>query len=82
MKRLAALSLLALVLTACGGGGDPQPRAATPPAPTKAQLAAQRLLGELRAEPGDCGCTSEGRARERIADGRAIAREDGYVLTP
>ncbi len=82
MRRLAACASLALALVACGGGEQSPPVATAPAEPTKTQLAAQKLLDQLQAETGDCDCTGEARAKERIANGKAVQPTGSVVLAP
>jgi hypothetical protein len=80
MRRLALAAVLTLALAGCGGGQTP--RADPAPAetgPTKAQIAAQKLLDAL---DGDCDCTGEARARQRIDEGKAVQHSGSVVLTP
>ena len=81
MRRAVVAVLVAAWLAAgCGGSPSAQP-APTAPAKTKSQLAAEKLLAQLRAE-GGCHCGAAERARERVTSGRVKVHPDGYVLTP
>ena len=76
MKRLAALALAALAAAACGGADATEPgQPATTSQPTAAQLEFRgRLLEQLaNGTYGDCDCTGDERAADRVASGKVEA---------
>lgn len=75
MRRLAAIVLAALVAAACGGASADERGAPPPPTasePTAAQLEfREQLLEQIASgEYGDCDCTGDERAADRVASGK------------
>lgn len=93
MRRLALVVGIAAAAAACGGNtvaDEPAPptaavtaRAAPAPRATQEQLAYRRqLLAVLKAGTyGDCGCTAEARAKDRLARGKAKKRANAQTGT-
>lgn len=74
MKRVVAIGLAALAAAACGGAderGAPPPSTASEPTAAQLEFREQLLEQIASGEYGDCDCTGDERAADRVASGKA-----------